>query len=51
MRFMMRIFPTGYEEAKPGTMPDREGVEAMMNQELTIDESEETHEEELGCSF
>jgi hypothetical protein len=30
MRFMMLIFPKGYEEAKPGTMPDAEGVEAMM---------------------
>ncbi len=30
MRFMMLIFPKGYEEAKPGTMPDAAGIEAMM---------------------
>ncbi len=30
MRFMMLMIPKGYEEAKPGTMPDPEAVEAMM---------------------
>ncbi len=30
MRFMMLMIPKGYEEAKPGTMPDAKAVEAMM---------------------
>lgn len=30
MRFMMIVIPKGYEEAKPGTMPDPKQVEAMM---------------------
>ena len=30
MRFMMLIIPKGYEDAAPGTMPDAEGVAAMM---------------------
>ncbi len=30
MRFMMLMVPKGYEEAKPGTMPDPKAVEAMM---------------------
>jgi hypothetical protein len=30
MRFMMLMFPKGYETAKPGTMPDAEAVAAMM---------------------
>jgi hypothetical protein len=30
MRFMMLMIPKGYESAKPGTMPDAEGVAAMM---------------------
>ncbi len=30
MRFMMLMIPKGYENAKPGTMPDAKGVEAMM---------------------
>jgi hypothetical protein len=36
MRFMMLIIPKGYEQAKPGTMPDAKAVAAMMkyNQEL-----------------
>jgi hypothetical protein len=36
MRFMMLMIPKGYEQAKPGTMPDAEAVAAMMkyNQEL-----------------
>jgi len=36
MRFMMLVIPKGYEQAKPGTMPDPKAVEAMMkyNQEL-----------------
>ena len=36
MRFMMLMIPKGYETAAPGTMPDAEGVAAMMkyNEEL-----------------
>jgi hypothetical protein len=36
MRFMMLMIPKGYEQAKPGTMPDGKAVAAMMkyNQEL-----------------
>ena len=30
MRFMMLMIPEGYENAKPGTMPDPKAVEAMM---------------------
>jgi hypothetical protein len=30
MRFMMLMIPKGYENAKPGTMPDAELVAAMM---------------------
>jgi hypothetical protein len=30
MRFMMIMIPKGYEQAKPGTMPDAKAVEAMM---------------------
>ena len=30
MRFMMLMIPKGYEDAKPGTMPDPEAVAAMM---------------------
>jgi hypothetical protein len=30
MRFMMLIIPKGYENAKPGAMPDAKSVEAMM---------------------
>jgi|SRR5687768_18051862 hypothetical protein len=30
MRFMMLMIPKGYESAAPGTLPDAEGVEAMM---------------------
>ena len=30
MRFMMLVIPKGYEDAKPGTMPDAEGVAKMM---------------------
>ena len=30
MRFMMLMIPKGYENAKPGTMPDAKSVEAMM---------------------
>ena len=31
MRFMMLMIPKGYETAKPGTMPDSEGVKAMLS--------------------
>jgi hypothetical protein len=30
MRFMMLMIPKGYDQAKPGTMPDAKAVEAMM---------------------
>ncbi|MBI3492205.1 MAG: YciI family protein [Acidobacteria bacterium] len=30
MRFMMLMMPKGYENAKPGTMPDPKAVAAMM---------------------
>jgi hypothetical protein len=30
MRFMLLMIPKGYEQAKPGTMPDPKAVEAMM---------------------
>ena len=30
MRFMMLMIPKGYETAEPGTVPDAEGVRAMM---------------------
>lgn len=30
MRFMMMIYPKGYEAAAPGTMPDPAAVAAMM---------------------
>lgn len=30
MRFMMLVIPKGYEKAAPGTVPDAEGVAAMM---------------------
>ena len=30
MRFMMLMIPKGYENAKPGAMPDAKKVEAMM---------------------
>jgi hypothetical protein len=29
MRFMMIMFPKGYENAKPGTLPDLKAMEAM----------------------
>ncbi len=29
MRFMMLVFPKGYNQAKPGTMPDAKAAEAM----------------------
>jgi len=36
MRFMMLMIPKGYETAEPGTLPDADGVAAMMkyNREL-----------------
>jgi hypothetical protein len=36
MRFMMLMIPKGYEQAKPGTVPEAKAVEAMMkyNEEL-----------------
>lgn len=37
MKFMMLMIPKGYEQAKPGTMPDAKAVAAMMkyNEELS----------------
>jgi hypothetical protein len=36
MRFMMIMFPKGYENAKPGTLPDAKAIETMgkYNQQL-----------------
>jgi hypothetical protein len=31
MRFMMIMFPKGYENAKPGTVPDLKAMETMGN--------------------
>lgn len=36
MRFMMLMIPKGYEQAKPGTLPEAKAIETMMkyNEEL-----------------
>ena len=39
MRFMMLMIPGGYETAAPGTMPDAEGVAAMMKYNEALLES------------
>lgn len=39
MRFMMLMIPKGYESAKPGTMPDAEGVKKMMEYNRELQES------------
>lgn len=39
MRFMMLIFPKGYENAAPGTMPDAKAVEAMMKYNKSLQEA------------
>lgn len=39
MRFMMLMIPKGYETAEPGTMPDAEGVDAMMKYNRTLQEA------------
>jgi hypothetical protein len=36
MRFMMLMIPKGYENAKPGTMPDAKAVAAMMKYNETL---------------
>ncbi len=36
MRFMMLMIPKGYEDAKPGTMPDPKAVAAMMKYTETL---------------
>ncbi|HEX5054774.1 MAG TPA: YciI family protein [Planctomycetota bacterium] len=36
MRFMLLMIPKGYENAKPGTMPDPKAVEAMMTYNETL---------------
>ena len=30
MRFMMLVIPKGYENAKPGTLPEQAGIDVMM---------------------
>ena len=30
MRFMMLVIPKGYEDAKPGTLPEQAGIDVMM---------------------
>jgi len=39
MRFMMLMIPKGYENAKPGTMPDAKAVEAMMEYNKSLQEA------------
>lgn len=39
MRFMMLMIPKGYEQAKPGTMPDAKAVEAMMKYNKQLQEA------------
>ena len=39
MRFMMLIFPKGYESATPGTLPDLKAVEAMMKYNTALQEA------------
>ncbi|MEO3431847.1 YciI family protein [Inquilinus sp. CAU 1745] len=39
MRFMMLMIPKGYETAEPGTMPDAEGVDAMMKYNRALQEA------------
>ncbi len=36
MRFMMLMIPKGYEDAKPGAMPDSKAVSAMMKYNETL---------------
>ena len=39
MRFVMILFPGGYEQAKPGTVPDLKDIETMRkyNEQLRKD--------------
>jgi hypothetical protein len=39
MRFMMLMIPKGYESAAPGTLPDAEGVAAMMKYNRSLQEA------------
>lgn len=39
MRFMMLMIPKGYETAAPGTMPDADGVAAMMRYNRSLQEA------------
>jgi hypothetical protein len=39
MRFMMLMIPKGYENAKPGTMPDAKAVAAMMKYNESLQEA------------
>ncbi|MEE3715361.1 YciI family protein [Tumidithrix elongata RA019] len=39
MRFMMLMIPKGYENATPGTMPEPEAVEAMMQYNKALQEA------------
>jgi hypothetical protein len=36
MRFMMLMIPKGYEQAKPGAMPDAKAVQAMMKYNASL---------------
>jgi hypothetical protein len=39
MRFMMLMIPKGYEDAKPGTMPEADAVAAMMKYNQSLHEA------------
>jgi hypothetical protein len=39
MRFMMLMIPKGYEDAKPGTMPDPKAVAAMMEYNKSLQQA------------
>jgi hypothetical protein len=36
MRFMMIMIPKGYEQAKPGTLPDQKAIENMMKYNVAL---------------
>jgi hypothetical protein len=39
MRFMMLMIPKGYEDARPGTMPEADAVAAMMKYNQSLHEA------------
>lgn len=39
MRFMMIMIPEGYENARPGTMPDAKAVESMMQYNASLQQA------------